>query len=364
MHFGRVLRLEGVTVGSGQVTTYCDAVARLEPSDRHDLYWAGRACLLSRQEDLAAYDRAFRHYFGGSDGGMIGLVSGRVPQATIDAPVERPAALPQLRPPGREGPPLGTVASGAEVLRHKRFDECSPAELAELRALMARIRLHPPRRRVRRTVPSARGRNPDLRRTIRRSMRTNGEVLAMSWRARRVRPRRLVLLLDVSGSMAGTSRALLQFSHSTASAIRARTEVFCFGTRLTRVTDELRHRQPDQALTNAADAVVDWEGGTRIGESVGAFVQTWGRRGTARGAVVIICSDGLERGDPAVLAAEMAKLARLSHRIVWVNPLKADPRYQPLAGGMRAALPHVDLLVSGHDLSSLEALAALLPELA
>lgn len=364
VHFGRALRREGLTVGSGQVATYCDAVARLEPCDRHDLYWAGRACLLSRQEDAAAYDRVFQRYFGGPDGAMVGLVSGRVPQVSVAASRERAAAEPELDQTGPEGAPRGTVASGAEVLRHKRFDECSATELAELRVLMARIRLRPPSRRVRRTLPSARGRYPDLRRTIRRSLRTNGELLPMSRRTRRARPRRLVLLLDVSGSMAGTSRALLQFCHSATSAIRTRTEVFCFGTRLTRVTDELRHRQPDQALTNAADAVVDWEGGTRIGDSLGAFVRTWGRRGMARGAVVVVCSDGLERGDPAVLAGEMAKLARLSHRIVWVNPLKADPRYQPLAGGMRAALPHVDALVSGHDLSSLENLAALLPELA
>lgn len=364
MYFGRALRLEGLTVGSGQVSTYCDAVARLEPSDLHDLYWAGRACLLSRQEDAAAYDSVFQRYFRGRNGGLAGMVIGHVPQVSATAPRDPPAAEPEPNQGGGEGTPRGTVASGAEVLRHKRFDECSPEELARLRVLMARIRLRPPRRRVRRTLPSASGRYPDLRRTIRRSLRTNGELLPPSWRARRVRPRRLVLLLDVSGSMAGTSRALLQFSHSATSATRTRTEVFCFGTRLTRVTDELRHRQPDQALTKAADAVVDWEGGTRIGDSIGAFVRTWGRRGLARGAVVVICSDGLERGDPAVLAAEMAKLARLAHRIVWVNPLKADPRYQPLARGMGAALPHVDALVSGHDLSSLEALAALLPELA
>lgn len=364
VHFSHALRLEGLTVGSGQVITYCEAVARLEASDLHDLYWAGRACLLSRKEDVAAYDRVFQRYFGGPDGAKVGLVSGRVPQVSVAASRERAAAEPEGDQTVAEGAPRGTVASGAEVLRHKRFDECSPDELAELRMLMMRIRLQPPRRRVRRTLPSARGRYPDLRRTIRRSLRTNGELLPPSWRTRRVRPRRLVLLLDVSGSMAGTSRALLQFSHSAASATRRRTEVFCFGTRLTRVTDELRHRQADQALTKAAGAVVDWEGGTRIGDSIGAFARTWGRRGVARGAVVVICSDGLERGDPAVLAAEMAKLARVAHRIVWVNPLKADPRYQPLARGMHAALPHVDALVSGHDLSSLEALAALLPELA
>jgi len=163
--------------------------------------------------------------------------------------------------------------------------------------------------------------------------------------------------------MAGYSRALLQFAHTAARHRAVPTEGFCFGTRLTRVTLALRRRRPDDALARAAEAVVDWEGGTRIGESVRAFVREWGRRGMARGAVVVICSDGLERGDPAALAAEMEKLARLAHRIVWVNPLKGDPRYQPLARGMSAALPFVDVFLSGHDLASLEALAALLPEL-
>ena len=228
---------------------------------------------------------------------------------------------------------------------------------------MAQLRLRVPDRRVRRTAPSAKGRYPDLRRTIRRAMRSHGELMDQSWRARRVKPRRLVLLLDVSGSMAGYSRALLQFAHTAARHGAVPTEVFCFGTRLTRVTVALRHRQPDQALARAAETVVDWEGGTRIGDSIRTFVREWGRRGMARGAVVVICSDGLERGDPAALAAEMAKLARLAHRIVWVNPLKGDPRYQPLARGMAAALPFVDAFLSGHDLASLEGLAALLPEL-
>ncbi|MDQ3898780.1 MAG: VWA domain-containing protein, partial [Actinomycetota bacterium] len=257
----------------------------------------------------------------------------------------------------------GRVASSADVLRHKRFADCTAEELAALADLMARLRLRPPTRRVRRTRPVTKGRHPDLRRTVRRSMRSHGELLEQSWRDRRVRPRRMVLLLDVSGSMAGYSRALLQFSHTAARAAAVPTEVFCFGTRLTRVTVALRHSRPDQALARAAEAVVDWEGGTRIGDSIRTFVREWGRRGLARGAVVVICSDGLERGDPEALAAEMAKLARLTHRVVWVNPLKGDPRYQPLARGMAAALPYVDVFLSGHDLASLEVLASVIPDL-
>jgi uncharacterized protein with von Willebrand factor type A (vWA) domain len=183
-------------------------------------------------------------------------------------------------------------------------------------------------------------------------------------RARRLRHRRLVLVLDVSGSMAEYSRALLQFAHTAARARGVPTEVFCFGTRLTRVTHELARRNADQALAKASEAVLDWEGGTRIGESIDTFLRVWGRRGVARGSVVVICSDGLDRGDPAVLATQMERLARLAHRVVWVNPLKGDARYEPLAGGMRAALPYVDAFLSGHDLSSLEVLARLLPELA
>jgi uncharacterized protein len=170
-----------------------------------------------------------------------------------------------------------------------------------------------------------------------------------------------VLILDISGSMAEFSRALLQFAHSAATGTRV--EVFCFGTRLTRITEALRSRDADRALGEAAEAVVDWEGGTRIGDSLREFVAGWGRHGLARGAVVVICSDGLERGDPEVLAAQMGRLSRLAHRVVWVNPLKGDPAYEPLARGMRAALPHVDVFVSGHDLASLEALTELIPSL-
>ena len=192
-------------------------------------------------------------------------------------------------------------------------------------------------------------------------MRSGGEVIEPSWRTRRERPRRLILLLDVSGSMAEYSRALLQFAYSAGRG--SQVETFCFATRLSRVTDVLARRDPDIALAQASEAVVDWDGGTRIGDALGEFTREWGRRGLARGAIVVICSDGLERGDPEALAAEMERLRRLTHRIVWVNPLKGDPAYEPLARGMRAALPYIDVFVPGHDLASLEALAQLLPAL-
>lgn len=360
--FGRALRADGVTVGTGQLTSYCEALARLDLSDGEDVYWAGRSCLVSRREDIAKYDVIFKRWFIDAGRQSEVRVSGMLRRFSVALPGD-PLNGPRVPPDLREDGPRGSVASAAELLRRKRFADCTPAELAALRSLMARVQLVTPTRRSRRTAPSPSGRSTDLRRSIRRSLRTDGEILHLSRRDRQLRHRRLVLLLDVSGSMSDYSRALLQFAHSATRAGRVPTEVFCFGTRLTRVTQELRHHRADQALDKAAEAVVDWEGGTRIGDSVGTFVRMWGRRGLARGAVVVICSDGLDRSDPQLLAAEMARLSRLAHRVVWVNPLKGDPRYEPLARGMSAALPFVDEFLAGHNLSSLEALAELLPQL-
>jgi uncharacterized protein with von Willebrand factor type A (vWA) domain len=228
---------------------------------------------------------------------------------------------------------------------------------------MTRIRLTPPRRRTRRTVPARSGRQPDLRRMVRESMRLHGDPAQLAFRKRRVKLRPVILILDISGSMADYSRNLLQFAYGARRAA-ARVEVFCFGTRLTRVTKALQTRRPDDALERAARAVFDWEGGTRIGESLDSFVRDWGRRGLCRGGVVVICSDGLDRGDPAVLAAAMERLSRLCHTLVWMNPHKgSDPTFRPSTLGMMAAAPHIDRLLSGHDLDSLEELAALLPTL-
>jgi len=362
--FARALRAAGLVVGTGQVVRFARAVAHLDPGDRLDLYWAGRACLVTRREDLPIYEREFRRYFLAEGQGGRVVVGGAPPPRSGRAP--RPLARETIpdasgREPPRRGS-IGTLASSLEILRRKDFSVCSPEELQALRELMQGLALAAPLRPTRRTRPHGRGRIPDLRRTLRRSLRTEGELLRRSWRRRTKRPRRLVLFLDVSGSMAGYSRALLQFAHAVARGAQ-KVEVFCFGTRLTRLTDALRGRDPDGALARAAEAVLDWDAGTRIGDSLRDFHRAWGPRNVARGALVIICSDGLERGDPGVLAAQMARLSRLAHRIVWVNPLQGDSRYQPLAGGMRAALPFVDHLVSGHDLASLEALAALLPRL-
>jgi hypothetical protein len=258
---------------------------------------------------------------------------------------------------------MGLVGSDAAVLRNKSFSACTPAELAALRRIMAQIRLAPPRRRTRRTAPARAGHAPDPRRTVRETMRMHGEPSRLYWRRRRVRPRPLILILDVSGSMADYSRNLLQFAHSAKHA-NARVEAFCFGTRLTRITRALERRRIDEAMAQAAMTVFDWEGGTRIGDSLDEFVRGFGRRGVCRGGIVVICSDGLDRGDPRVLAAAMERLSRLCHRIVWMNPHKGtNAEFRPSTVGMMAAAPHIDLLLSGHDLLSLEELAARLPEL-
>jgi hypothetical protein len=227
---------------------------------------------------------------------------------------------------------------------------------------MAAILVKAPVRRVRRTEPARNGRQIDMRGALRDAIRTDGVVLLRRWKRRRIKLRPLVLLLDVSGSMAEYSRALLQFAHTT-SQRQGRVEVFCFATRLTRVSGALRQRDPDQALAMAAQTVLDWESGTLIGQSLREYNRTWGRRAGFRGGIVLICSDGLERGDPDVLTAEMARLGRLSHRVIWINPLKSDTRFEPTTLGMRTAMPYIDVLVSGHNLASLEDLSKLLPAL-
>ena len=338
--FSRSLRDEGLPVGTGRIVRFCRAAALLEP---RDLYWAGRATLVSHPQHLEVYDRVFVSFFGGSPG-------------QAESPV-RIRVTSELAPEVELG-----LASPIELLRRKSFSDCSEDELRQLAELMARDSLSVPLRRTRRRQAAKRG-APDLRRTLRRSFRTAGEPVERAWRERRVQPRRLVLLLDVSGSMADYSRALVMFAHV---ALRAnpRWEAFCFGTRLTRVTRALRVAGPDEALRCAAAEVFDWDGGTRIGESLKRFLDEYGHGGMARGAVVVLCSDGLEVGDPELLAEQMARLARLAHRVVWLNPLREDPAYEPLARGMKAALPYVDDFAGGHNLASLEDVAARLAELA
>lgn len=364
VNFGRALRAEGLAVGSGDILSYTRAMVPLDPTDLVDLYWAGRTCLITRRDDIPVYDEVFRAFFLAADSPAPELFKIK---AEADAESETPFDIPAAEPSDEEREEdealLGLMASNVETLKHKSFAGCTEAEREALRRIMKRIRLTPPRRRTRRTKAGRSGRTPDLRRTVRGSLRTHGEMVDLYWRQRRVRLRPLILILDVSGSMADYSRALLQFAYS-AKRASAKVEVFCFGTRLSRITKPLQTRNPDEALAQAAKHVVDWEGGTRIGTSLDSFVRSWGRRGMGRGGVVVICSDGLDRGDPQVLATAMERLSRLCHHIVWMNPHKGHNRdYQPQTLGMKVAYPHIDVLLSGHDLSSLEELAELLPKL-
>jgi uncharacterized protein with von Willebrand factor type A (vWA) domain len=360
--FARALRDAGLAVGSGDVLTYSAATAQLDPADLVDVYWAGRTTLVTRQDQIPVYDEVFRRHFL-DEAGDPDETRPYGAQAVAEARSE--LQVPESEQGGQRrderGARLGLLASNAETLKSKSFASCTPEELAALRRIMRTIRLTPPRRRSRRTTPAPAGRTPDVRRTLRETMRMHGEPSELFRRGRRMRLRPLILILDVSGSMTDYSRNLLQFAYSTRRAA-PRVEVFCFGTRLTRITRELTHRQPDDALERAADAVFDWDGGTRIGDSLDAFVRDWGRRGVCRSGIVVICSDGLDRGDPRVLEHAMARLSRLCHRVVWLNPHKGDSLdFAPSTLGMMVAAPYVDLLLSGHDLRSLEEFAALLP---
>lgn len=370
--FGRELRRLGLPVGTGRILTFCRAAAALAPLDRASLYWAGRASLISRPEDVEVYDRAFERWFAraafGEEPGLVVPSSPPADGGTREEPpdleTEALVAAASWRPGGEGEEPEGEaavrlVASAAEVLRTKSFDALTEEERARTARLIRDLELRLPERRTRRLRPHPRGGRFDVRRTLRRAVRTHGEPFRRAWRSRGSRTRPLVLILDVSGSMAPYSRALLQFAYAAMAAGR-KVEAFCFGTRLTRVTRTLRTRDPDRALREVGRLVEDWEGGTRIGESLRALLDGWSQRAALRGAVVVLCSDGLERGDPELLRRQMERLHRLAHRVVWVNPLKGSPRYEPLARGMAAALPSIDVFLPGHNLASLEELAGVL----
>lgn len=363
--FGHELRAEGLSVGSGDVMTFCAATAALNPGEIQDLYWSGRTTLVTRRDQIPVYDRVFRRFFLDQSDPPP---DERTPPDSASTDTSAVLQIPDNeRGTGEEQDDtkitLGLVGADAEIWRQKSFSACTPSELRALRRIMARIRLTPPQRRTRRRYSDKTRGRPDMRRTVRETMRMHHEPPTPFWTGRKLRSRPLVLILDVSGSMSDYSRNLLQFAYATRRAA-GRVEVFCFGTRLTRITPALDRRRPDDALEHAAREVFDWDGGTRIGESLDEFVRHWGRRGLSRGSIVVICSDGLDRGDPAVLATAMERLARLSHRVVWMNPHKGDDEdFRPNTLGMMVAAPFIDTIVSGHNLRSLEKFAASLPEL-
>ena len=352
--FVRALRAEGLAVPVGSTVAFAEALGALDATRRADVYWAGRATLVRRPEDHATYDRVFARCFDGTE--LVDLVAAEAQtiRLALDGDDDGDDDLDEPPDDGDDDgvPTIAVRWSAAEVLRTRDFAAYSPEEFAEAKRLMADLRLAGALRSSRRHRAARRGR-PDLGRTVRRSLRSGGEPVRRAYRAPSTRPRRIVLLCDVSGSMEPYARAFVRFLHA-AVVGRTQVEAFALGTRLTRITRELSSRDPDVAVAAAARRVVDWSGGTRIGEGMREFNDRWGVRGMARGAVVVILSDGWDRGDPELLAEQMARLQRVAYRVVWVNPLKATPEYAPLARGMAAALPYVDEFVEGHSLAALE----------
>ena len=357
--FAVMLRRAGLAVPVGAVTTFAEALAAVGLETQAGVYWAGRSVLVRRPEDIDLYDRAFVGFWLGRVGGSVETIEQHV---TIGLDSDDGANDDPDSGDGPDGETIAVRYSAAEVLREKDFAAYSVDEFAEARRAMALLRVVGSPRRCRRLRPvkgRAQTARPDLRRTVRKALRTDGVAMRRAFLAPSMKPRRIVLLCDVSGSMESYARALLRFCQA-AVVGRGRVEAFALGTRLTRLTRELSSRDPDEALRKSAGRVADWSGGTRLGDGIRAFNDQWGVRGMARGAIVVILSDGWDRGDPAVLAEQMARLSRVAFRVVWVNPLKAAPGYAPLARGMAAALPFVDSFIEGHSLASLETLAAVI----
>ncbi len=363
--FARMLRVAGLDVPLGSTIAFGEALALVGTDDRDAVYWAGRATLVRKPEMIATYDREFARFWDGRaalvDADAEGLDAATMLALAFDDETGTDAPDRDNRDDSDDDDDdvdvLAIRWSDREVLRHRDFATYTADEHRQAQRLMRDLELVASMRRSRRREPTRRPRQarPDVRRTVRDALRTGGEPMRRRYLAPSQRPRRIVILLDVSGSMEPYARAFVRFVQA-AVVSRSGVEAFALGTRLTRITRELRSRDADAAISAAARRVVDWSGGTRLGPALQAFNDTWGIRGMARGAIVVILSDGWDRGGPEVLAEQMARLARVAHRIVWVNPLKATDGYAPLAQGMAAALPYVDEFVEGHSLAALEAL--------
>jgi uncharacterized protein with von Willebrand factor type A (vWA) domain len=363
LRFGSVLRGLGLDAGPARMIGVARALEHVSIGNKSDFHDAARSLLVRRREDLAIFDRAFDAFWRKPSGGetpldLRALGEQRRWRRPAFAPPEPQEASRAADAPGPDPPAPAVVLtySPAEALRHKDFGQLTGEELTAVRASIAGLAWRLAVRRTRRTRPGH-GRLPDLRRTLRRALASGGEVVIWARRERKTRPRPLVVLADISGSMERYTRLVVLFLYALAEGLDQSVEVFAFGTRLTRITKELAGRDAEQALARAARAVPDWSGGTRIGESLKAFNYRWARRVLSRGAAVIVISDGWDRGEPQLLAREMARLQRSAHRVIWLNPLLGAPRYEPLARGIRAALPFVDDFLPVHNLASLEDLA-------
>jgi uncharacterized protein with von Willebrand factor type A (vWA) domain len=343
--FTRALRAAGLQVDHAH--SFIEAVGELDAGSRRDVYWSGRATLCSGPDDLDVYDAVFERWFS----------SDRRPR-----PGERATVPPRQHSPtstigddsadrAGEERVIAVVASAEEQLRHRDVGDLSPEERRHLARLFAGLDARLPLRAGLRRRPHRRG-DIDPGRTVRDQLRRAGEPGPMRHRRPRPRPRRVVFLIDVSGSMAPYADSLLRLAHRVVLAAPRTTEVFTIGTRLTRITTSLRILEPEKALDVAGRAVPDWSGGTRLGEVLRAFLDRWGQRGVARGAVVVIASDGWERGDPEQLGEQVERLRRLAHAVVWANPHRGREGYAPIQGGIAAALPHIDGLVAGHSFAA------------
>jgi uncharacterized protein with von Willebrand factor type A (vWA) domain len=349
--FAAALRVAGLPADAQRVQAYLGAVGELDIADPRQLYWAGRLTLCSEPDDLPRYDDAFAAWFTAAEPRRRRSAAERPRVVTV-------AALTDATGNGsgeRETDELKVAASDAEVLRHRDISQLTAVEREHLRELMSTLHLAPPLRRSMRLRPRRRGR-PDAARILRAMRAAGGEPVRPVYRNRARRPRRVVLLLDVSGSMTPYADALMRFAHAVVRAAPMSTEVFTVGTRLTRLSRQLRLRDPQEALAAASRAVPDFAGGTRLGETLRVFLDRWGQRGLARRAVVVLFSDGWERGDASLLGEQVARLRRLAHRVLWVNPHAGREGYAPVQSGIAAALPHLDRLLAGHSLATLEEL--------
>lgn len=360
--FGRALRRLGIETTLSQILSVVDAIEHTGLTERRDFKDAARTILVQRRDQIELFDRAFDLFWSASAiKPRVKIDLGRLLRKTLErtkTTVLMPAGDDDSTAPAApddEILELRTAYSAGEILRHKDFAELSTDELQTVRRLMLERPWRIAERRTRRKVPAPKGRFLDLRRSLRRSLRHGGELVELEWRKRRTKPRPLVVLCDISGSMEAYSRIFLQFIYAL-STTTERLEAFVFGTRLTRISRQLRHRDVDQALRQASAQVVDWGGGTRIGASFKRFNYDWGRRVLGQGAVVAVLSDAWDRGDVDLLEQETARLRRSCSRLLWLNPLLGAPGYEPLTRGIRRVLPYIDDFLPVHNLTSLEQL--------
>ena len=359
IEFAHDLRFHGMVIGSDDVITYLSAISVLNANDIMDVYWSGRATLVRKKDSVPLYNKRFQAFFldisdNEPDARKVKLKSSANAGATLEVPnVEQGLPGEVIEDETR----LGYMASAADISRHKAFADCSDEEINRFRKLISMLKVSPPKRRTYRTQTTPKGKVLDMRRMARETMRSLGEPKDLMYIKRKEKLRSIVFILDVSGSMADYSRNLLQLAYSARRA-NTKVEVFCFGTRLTRITKSIDKRTPDEAMRLAGESVLDWDGGTRIGDAIAAFVKESRRSRLGRGAIVVICSDGLDQGEPQALDKAMQTLSRLAHKVIWVNPHKGDNEdYKPNTIGMMIADPYIDRIFSGHNFKSIEEFA-------